>query len=294
MKKKCGIIILGTGPETDFVIRNIHFTEIPLVGYGPYLEGSPKNDLLKYCVEKGISLVEDHFSAVELEPKFIFMFSYAPLIPQDLINRCDFINVHGALLPRFRGMHGGTWALINGEKRAGYTMHKVDAGIDSGPIYFQNSFRVDVNDDINKVRTNIQSEFTRNILAQLEDIYNNKVVPTPQVESQAIYVCKRYPEDSRIDWNWNTKRIHDFIRALAPPYTEGAHTVFKGEQIRALMSIYQKLPNYHSTPGQIVNIYSDKSVLVKTGDSVLRIKFDLDHIQRSDLSFTKRVGARFG
>ncbi len=264
-------MILGAGPEIEFILKNIHFTEIPLIGYGPYSEGAEKNELHNYCIKNEIPLIEDHFAAIALKPRFVFMLSYAPLISKEVLQQCNFVNVHGALLPRYRGMHGGTWALINGEEKAGYTLHLVDEGIDSGPIYFQNSVEVVIKDDINSVRGKILNELKRNILKQLEAVYLNEAAPHPQDESKAIHVCKRHPNDSRIDWNWSSKRIHDFVRALAPPYTTGAFTSVRDQKLYIVASEYVALPEYYGIPGQVVNIFEDGSILIKTGDSAVKI-----------------------
>ena len=264
-------MILGAGPEIEFIVRNIQFTEISLIGYGPYSEGAKKNELHNYCIKNGIVLIEDHFAAIALKPRFVLMLSYAPLISKEALQQCDFVNVHGALLPRYRGMHGGTWALINGEEKAGYTIHLVDEGIDSGPIYFQNSVEVEIEDDINTVREKILNELKRNILKQLEAIYLNEAAPISQDELKAIHVCKRHPDDSCIDWNWSSKRIHDFVRALAPPYTTGAFTMLRGQKLYIVATEYIALPEYYGIPGQVVNIFEDGSILVKSGDSAIKI-----------------------
>ncbi|NOI82330.1 hypothetical protein F0237_16805 [Vibrio tubiashii] len=266
-----GIVILGGGEEIDYLVQNIDKIGIPLVAYGPSTD--PSSNAHTYCKKNKIRIIEDYKEAVALEPEFIFMMSYAPLIPQEMIEKVKFINVHGALLPRYRGMHGGTWALINGEEKAGYTIHLVDKGIDSGPIYFQSSVDVGISDTIVTVREKIKFSFEENILSQLKDIYNNGVSAVAQNENDAIHVCRRHPKDSRVDWTWSSKRIHDFVRSLCPPYTEGAATYFGETLLRIQRSEYKNLPSYYGNPGQIVSVYEDQSFLVKTGDSALRISF---------------------
>jgi methionyl-tRNA formyltransferase len=272
LKEGHGIVILGSGLEIDYIVRNLDRKRVPLLGYGPYSIDSEKNDLHRYCEKNSIPLITDHHAALELEPRFIFMLSYAPLIERESLQRCKFVNVHGALLPRFRGMHGGTWALINGEEQAGYTMHLVDSGIDSGPIYFQSKVEVGIEETMSTVREKILNKLKKNILSQLEAVYSKTVEAVPQDESQATYVCRRHPKDSQIDWNWSSKRVHDFIRALAPPYTDGAFTALKADRLYVTESEYAVLPNYYGVPGQVVNTFEDGSILVKTGDSALRIR----------------------
>ncbi|WP_341659368.1 formyltransferase family protein [Vibrio sp.] len=173
MRVNKGIVILGEGDEIDYLVKNIEKKGIPLIAYGPSTNSS--SEAYRYCKENTIRIIDGYEEAVDLEPEFIFMMSYAPLIPQKMIEKVKFINVHGALLPRYRGMHGGTWALINGEEKAGYTIHLVDQGIDSGPIYFQSSVDVGISETIISVREKIKTAFEKNILSQLEEIYNENI-----------------------------------------------------------------------------------------------------------------------
>ena len=293
MSKKRGIVVLGSGPEAEFVVRNIKKTNIPLLGYGPFDPNGKSSSIHEYCLEANVPLVINHADAVNLRPDFIFMVSYAPLISQDAINQVNFINVHGSLLPRFRGMHGGTWALINGDDRAGFSIHKVDKNIDTGPIYFQHSVAVKIDDDINKVRDNIKRQYDKHILDWIQKIFEGAVKPTPQDETQATHVCRRYPEDSAIDWNWSSKRIHDFIRALAPPYTDGAFAWKDGHKLHIGGSEYTNLPSYLGISGQVVSFCGELCALIKTGDSALKVKF----IQNSSNSIVvskifQRIGTR--
>ena len=204
---------------------------------------------------------------------------------------CRFINAHGALLPRYRGMHGGTWAIINGETKAGFTLHEVDEGIDSGPIFFQASIDVEIHHTINEIRENIQKLFEREIIEQIKRIYHNQIIPIVQDNSKAIHVCRRKPCDSKINWNWSSKRIHDFIRALAPPYTLGAFTTFGEQKLYFEKSKYLELPEYYGIPGQIVSIINDNTVLIKTGDTALEVNFSL---QNSELKLVNKLTSKVG
>lgn len=292
---KVGIVILGFGKEIEYVVKNCYKMDIPILAYG-YEKKNEKEceEIVCYCKENGIQIIKHYSEIVRFNPEFVFMMSYSPLIPKEYIDRYKFVNVHGALVPRYRGMHGGTWSIINGESEHGYTVHLIDEGIDSGPIFHQGRVVVGVNDNINKVRELITNLFCNEIMSVISSIYNNEVIPEPQNEEEAIYVCRRKPEDSIIDWNKNSKDIHNLIRALTPPYTDGAYTFYKGDKLFIEKSSFIERPVYKGINGQVVAKYKDKGILIKTGDSVILIeKIKYKGICDVADKFFSTVGARF-
>lgn len=250
------VFIFGFGTSLlrkniDFFVRSFH-SKFNIIAYGGASETQVGRDLVKFCREKNISLLENGFEIPNQAPTHVFMCSYPKLIPEDLLEKVHFLNMHGALLPSYRGIHGGTWAIINGERYHGYTIHKVDKGIDSGPVYYQGRIETSINEDVNSIRDRIYKHFAENSYEVFERIFSGKLIPVPQEEESAKYVCKRYPQDGKICWKETAWNVHNLIRALAPPYTEGAFTYYKEKPLFITKSYFSQSPSYISIPGQVV------------------------------------------
>jgi len=203
----------------------------------------------------------------------IVMVSYGKMIPSEFLNhgRPIFLNVHNSLLPKYRGLHAFTWAMINGDTQTGYTLHVVDEGIDSGPIISQISFDIHEDWDINDLFRKgyeVLSFWLPDILDSLT--WNDIRKAEPQNHKEATYVTKRHPEDGRINWQDTSRNIHNFVRALAPPYTPGAFTFYKDQKIHLLKTKLLNGPDYICISGKIVCIDND-GWIVKTGDNCLKI-----------------------
>lgn len=288
------IVLLGSGQEIDFILKNLP-ADIEIVAFGSdksNVEGA-KNSIA-YCKEKGIPIIE-HYSAVEkFKPDLIFMVSYPKLISNEYLNKYWFINVHGALIPKYRGIHGGTWAIINGEKYHGYSVHLVTEGIDNGPVYYQGKIEMDDMDDIFTIREKILNLFKAQIIKVIGDLFNSNLKCTPQDENEAIYVCKRKPEDGLINWNSENKDIFNLIRALRPNYTEGAFTFFNRGKLIIPSAKLLPSPEYKSINGQIVN-FENKSTYIKCGKGYLIIEdviYNGEHLNSRKIF--KTVGHRLG
>jgi len=287
------IIICGSGAEVYTVLKKL-YNQIEIVAF--IVDSSTEyaaKDSIKFCNEHGIPLLQHYTEIDKYDPDFIFMVSYPPLITKEYLEKFHFINVHNALLPRYRGFHGQTWALINGERQHGYSVHLVDEGIDSGAIYYQDSFSITDDDDIIDVKDRCFSLFEQNIETVLLSIFTGKIAPVTQNEDEAIYVTKRHPEDSLINWDWDSKLIFNHIRALTKPYTEGAYTFFKGEKVRLIKAKMSDMPNYYGVAGKILS-KSEDGVLVKTGTNPILIEeISINNVHYNPAEYFKTVGVKF-
>lgn len=235
---------IGTNPNKDENV--IHFVE--------------KNNI------KNLNKLED---LDEVEFDFIYMLSYAPLIPKEYLDKYLFVNTHYAPLPRYRGFHGFVWSIINGEKETGFTIHRAEDGIDNGAIYYQYKKRIEEYDNVNTLMDSFNKDLISNIKNILSEISKGKK-PLPQNENEAIYVTRRRQEDNLIDWNQSAINIHNFIRALTPPYTDGAFTYHNSQKINIIKTKLLSSPDYIERVGKIVNKDND-GIWVKTKDSVILI-----------------------
>lgn len=264
------IEVVGTNPNAD-----IKSWELDEIGINP-------------------EIVKEYSEICNLPVDAILMFSYAPLIKGEYLCQKQFINIHYALLPRFRGFHGFIWSLINDEPNVGYTVHKVNEGIDSGDIYFQHSIKVNDNVNIIELRESLDNHLSENIGKYLT-LIEKGCQAVPQDDSKAIYVTKRNPEQGEINWNWNARLIFNHIRALTPPMTPGAYSFYKDRKIVFTKARYLKSENYYSTVGKILNINNTTgSILVKCSDRPIEItEVSLDGINMIPAELFKKVGESF-
>jgi methionyl-tRNA formyltransferase len=285
------IIVFGAGKEIDFFVKNI-FEKVQIIAFGADKSNiSGAADTITFCEENNVPILYSYFEIEKYNPDAIFLMSYPPLIIEEYFTKYLFLNVHMALLPKYRGIHGNTWAIINGEKFHGYTLHKVVDGIDNGPIYHQAKIEATLNDDINTIREKIFEKFKLEIIDAFINAINLNSKPYAQDETQAIYVTKRKPEDSRIWWNDTAFNIHNKVRALKPPYTTGAFCFYKELPLYITNSELVDCPSYISTTGKVVANFKNKGVYIKCVDKVLLVKeVSYDGINYKADSFFKSVG----
>lgn len=288
------VILFGSGKEIEFILKNSKgIFEVIAFGVDESNKSGASESLL-YCKTHNIPILHHYSQVVDFEFDIVFMMSYPKLIPNEYLKKYRFINAHGALIPKYRGIHGGTWAIVNGEKYHGYSVHLVTEGIDNGPVYHQGVVEMLEEDNINTIREKIYELFTKEIIYVLSDILLGKLEAIPQDEKNAIYVCRRKPEDGLINWNANCVDIYNLVRALTPPYTTGAYTLFKGKVLVIPHAKYINSPIFKSINGQVVNFEGDVA-FIKCHDGYILVKevmYDGEKINAKQLF--KAVGHRLG
>ncbi len=183
------------------------------------------------------------------------------------------INCHAGALPFFRGRNILNWALINDAKRFGVTVHDIaDAGIDRGDILVQEFHSITDADDYGTLLDRAIEGCAVALLRALDQIASGTLQRTPQssVHPVGFYCGRRRPGDEWIDWNWDSRRIFNFVRAIAPP-GPGAVTLRGAIEVRVLRAeMIEGAPSYLGTPGEVVGA-DGRGVVVKTGNSTLRL-----------------------
>lgn len=156
----------------------------------------------------------------DLAPELILVNSYSMLIRPDVlrISRLGTVNIHGALLPEYRGANPMQWALLNGATETGVTMHHMTAECDAGDIIAQRRVPILFTDTWRDVLARI-AEATEPLLSEeLPRLLSGACPRQPQDESTARRYPRRRPEDGRIDWRWSVLHIYNLIRALVRPH----------------------------------------------------------------------------
>lgn len=153
-----------------------------------------------------------------LDFEYLISVNYRYIIPRSLLDRAKFpLNLHGSLLPRYRGRTPHVWAIINGEKKTGVTCHIMEASVDTGPIYDQIELNIDAGDTGADILEKFNAIYPKCLIESLSQI-SKGVSPQPQDHSKATYFGKRTPDMGYIDVKRDVRSVIDFIRAQARPY----------------------------------------------------------------------------
>ncbi|MDR2799885.1 MAG: bifunctional UDP-4-amino-4-deoxy-L-arabinose formyltransferase/UDP-glucuronic acid oxidase ArnA [Desulfovibrio sp.] len=167
-----------------------------------------------------------HLEAIRaLEPDIFFSFYYRNILSAELLSiapRGGF-NLHGSLLPRYRGRAPVNWVLVNGEAQSGVTLHKMTARPDSGDIAGQMAVAVDESDTALGLHEKLCAASRTLLREVLPRIKDGSIRLRPQDESQASVFGRRGPEDGEIHWDKPARDVYNLVRAVTEPYP-GAFT----------------------------------------------------------------------
>jgi methionyl-tRNA formyltransferase len=177
--------------------------------------------LEKYCKKINVNYSLDNISKTELpfKPDIICSIYYRFLIKKHIINACNgkIFNLHPSLLPKYRGCSSLTWAMINGEKKVGFTYHYIDQGCDTGNIIFQKSLIVEDWDTQETLYLKVMFE-SMQYFENVVNLVKHGFTGNSQ-EGESSYFPRGCPYDGQINPEWDTEFKERFIRAMIyPPY----------------------------------------------------------------------------
>ena len=170
-----------------------------------------------------------------LAPDFIFSFYYRSMLKPALlaVARRGAFNMHGSLLPKYRGRVPINWAIIHGERETGATLHEMVDKPDAGRIVDQQAVPILPDDNALQVFNKVTVAAEIVLDRSLPGLRAGTAVLRAQDLSQGSYFGGRRPEDGRIDWRQGARAVHDLVRAVAPPYP-GAFTQLRERTLRVL------------------------------------------------------------
>lgn len=249
--KKQIVVFVFTDSKSENIIQFCELNNIEL------FIGNPKSiDSKKFYSNKEIDV--------------LVSVNYLFLIELDLIMLPKILsfNIHGSLLPKYRGRTPHVWAIINNEIKTGITAHIIDEGCDTGDILEQFEIEIGKKDTGADVLLKFNENYITLIDSVLKKIESNSLIRTKQNDKEATYFGKRTPEDGHVIWDWQKERIYNWIRAQAYPYP-GAFTYFLKNKIiidEIEMSNYGF--DYSMPNGLIISV---DPILVKTSNGVIKI-----------------------
>lgn len=156
----------------------------------------------------------------ELQPQYIFSFYYRHLLGDELLacaSRGAF-NLHGSLLPRYRGRAPANWVLVNGESETGVTLHRMVKRADAGAIVAQQRVAIDEDDTALSLHGKLRECAAELLGRVLPALREGDFVEREQDERQASYFGRRTPADGLLDWRRPARELHNLVRAVTQPY----------------------------------------------------------------------------
>lgn len=156
----------------------------------------------------------------ELKPEVIFSFYYRNLLGEAILNsaRIGAFNLHGSLLPAYRGRAPLNWVLVNGETQTGVTLHRMISRADAGAIIAQQAVEIADADDALSLHRKLTESAKHLLEGALPTLKSGTFSETAQDESKASYVGRRTPEDGRLEWEKPAQTLHNLVRAVSDPW----------------------------------------------------------------------------
>ena len=292
-KKDLRIVFMGTPEFAEFTLRRlvedgyniigvVTMPDKPMGRHGSVLQSSP---VKKYAVEQGIPVLQpeklkdpafiDQLSALKADLQIVVAFRMLPEIVWNM-PRLGTFNLHGSLLPQYRGAAPINWAIINGDKETGVTTFFLKHEIDTGDIIYKESIPILPTDNAGTVHDKLMELGADLTVRTLDDIIADRVRPIPQDTipvSELRPAPKIFKETCRIDWNQPTARINDFIRGLSP-YPAAWTVLRSADGTEQDFKIYAAQPVTDAPIQKPGTIECDgrKNLLVHTSDGALRLQ----------------------
>lgn len=241
-------------------------------GRGQALQAPPvkqKAVELRLPVYQPASLKNDDARALftAFEPDVLVVVAYGKILPSWLIDlpRFGVVNVHGSLLPRYRGAAPIQWAVANGETETGVCTMKIDEGLDTGPVYLCERTQVPPDEDVRSLSERLSLSGARLLARTLHGLVHGELSPAPQDAASASYAPILKKTDGYLDWKMSARELHNRIRAFNP--WPGAVTGFRDGVCKILRTAVGPQAPEMSEPGTI--IMSRRSVAAAAGDGNL-------------------------
>lgn len=209
-----------------------------------------------------------------IAPDVIFSFYFRQVLGRELLGipRVGAFNLHGSLLPRYRGRCPVNWVLVHGEKQTGVTLHRMEAKPDSGAIVAQRAVQIDFADTAHTLFEKMTAAAADLIGEVYPLMLRGEISEIPQDERLASYFGGRKPEDGKIDWSKTAVEIYNLVRAVTHPYP-GAFTTVAGRRLFVWQAIPEgNAPARSMVPGQIVGSRCGAGLAVATGMGILVLK----------------------
>ncbi|MCI8590449.1 MAG: methionyl-tRNA formyltransferase [Clostridiales bacterium] len=193
----------------------------------------------------------------EINPELIVVAAYGKLLPKEVLSFPSYgcINVHGSLLPQYRGAAPIQRAIMEGKTETGVTIMMMAEGLDTGDMLKSASVPIGENDDFECIHDRLAKAGAKTLIQTLAEWKEHKITPQPQNDSFATYADKITKDDRKIDFTNTAAQIHNQIRALHP--VPIAFTTLHGKNMKVLQSTIIDAAKKTEKPGTILSLDHD-------------------------------------
>ena len=228
----------------------------------------------QYANEIGIpvyqptTLKDEDFSSLlsELAPDLVVVVAYGKILPKNVIDfpKYGCINVHGSLLPEYRGAAPMQRAIIDGKDKTGITIMYMAEGLDTGDMLLKRELTIKENDNFEDVHDGLGKLGAEMLLEIIPCLKSGTATRTPQDDALSTYAKKITKEDCLIDFSADAKTVHDQIRGLSPLPLSFTHTP-NGKLLKVIESRIADKNTPHDNVGEILSLDNGIEVACKTG-----------------------------
>ena len=238
--------------------------------FGSVAAWAEEMDIPVFCPED-VNTAEWREQIAAMKPDVIFSFYYRQMIGQDILDLAPAgaYNLHGSLLPAYRGRAPVNWVLVRGEKKTGVTLHHMVRKADAGDIVGQRVVDIAFEDTALTLYGKM-CEASRRLLTELLPLIESGRAPRmPQDHAAATYFGRRRPEDGRIDWHWPALQVYNLIRAVTDPYPGAFTQIPGGERFFIWRAMPEDAAGPVKPPGTVA--VEGNRVLVAAGEGRLHL-----------------------
>lgn len=228
----------------------------------------------KYAVSEGLLVLQpeklknpdflEQIRALKPDLQIVVAFRMMPEVLWSMPPMGTF-NLHGSLLPNYRGAAPINWAIINGEKETGVTTFFLKHEIDTGQIIYQEKTPIEAHETVEQVYNRLMAIGAKLVVKTVEDIEQGNVTTWPQDETIVSHAPKLFEETCQIDASKSAEAVHNFIRGLSP--YPGAWMLFEGKKLKVYLS--KVVENQEDFVAQGQTICGPKRFLLGTGEGGL-------------------------
>ncbi len=226
-----------------------------------------------------------------LKPDFLFSFYYRMMLKPALLTTATrgAFNMHGSLLPKYRGRVPVNWAIINGETETGATLHEMVEKPDAGRIVDQEAVSILPDENALEVFNKVAAAAELALDRALPRLLDGSAVMRSQDIARGSYYGGRKPEDGIINWSDTAQNIHNLVRAVAPPYP-GATTKVNGLTVKVTRTQLAPLHFKHHNPAML-NVSRDRAIALCGDGRMLRIiECEIDGQLYNEIMLAARLG----
>ena len=187
---------------------------------------------IPYITPSGNQLIDLVPQIQKLAPDYLFSFYYRHMIPAELLAcaKIAALNMHGSLLPKYRGRAPVNWAILHGETETGATLHIMEVKPDAGDIVGQSAVSIGPDETATEVFGKVSQAAVAVMSEVLPELTLGNIPRRPNNLTLGSYFGGRKPADGEILWQQTAQQVHNLVRAVAPPYP-GAFTDWQGQRM---------------------------------------------------------------